>query len=248
MNYKAHELLQRINSSNGREYLNRTYYRSFTLNVFSGNAEALKLILSDFSRVDDHIQRLTNKNLERDMQIFREIARLFHNFLAGAMTLVDHTRVFIEEFYLGTNVNREFKGRIQRDFVNNGLTYFVQDLRNYMMHRGMPPITHNLMMKQIEGGVAGEMDATSQFNLPIIELKEWRNWRRASKEFIESYEKYIDIFTLVNEYSKIIYKFQDDLSGLLTEYHKDDLEELDALEEAFREENRKEELFSLSPD
>jgi len=39
--------------------------------------------------------------------------------LAGAMTLVDHTRVFVEEFYIGTEVNKEFKNRIQREFSNN---------------------------------------------------------------------------------------------------------------------------------
>jgi hypothetical protein len=57
---------------------------------------------------------LAGRELDRNHQIMRVVNRLFHNFLAGAMTLVDHTRVFDDEFYLGTPVKKEFPNRVNR--------------------------------------------------------------------------------------------------------------------------------------
>jgi hypothetical protein len=160
--------------------------------------------------------------------------------LAGAMTLLDHTRVFVEEFYIGTEVNKEFKNRIQREFSNNELTSFVQDLRNYMMHRGMPPITHTLVMKPANSHRLGEVNATTFFNLSVEKLRKWKNWRRSSKNFFENYDDSIHILTLVEEYSSIIYKFHSELNALMLNYHKKDLEELSFLQNALREQ---EELY-----
>jgi hypothetical protein len=93
-------------SSKGMEYLNRAHYRSFTRNIFVGNAEQLLHALNSLTDPMAYAKSLAGQVVDRNDQIMREVNRLFHNFLAGAMTLVDHTRVFVDEFYLG-NASQE---------------------------------------------------------------------------------------------------------------------------------------------
>jgi type II secretory pathway predicted ATPase ExeA len=81
MSSKAYDLFQKTHDSRGQKYLNRAYYRSFTLNVFSGNTESLRNALKEFTNTDDHIKIFLDKNREEEMAIFREVARQFHNFL-----------------------------------------------------------------------------------------------------------------------------------------------------------------------
>lgn len=84
--------------------------------------------------------------------VMREAVRRLHNFLAAAMTLVDHTRVMIAEHYTHTQVERNFKKGIEANFASNPMTRFIQDLRNYMVHCGMPPINRAAKMTPVAGG------------------------------------------------------------------------------------------------
>jgi hypothetical protein len=130
--------------------LNRAHYRSFSVNIFLGNADELAQVLGALN--DDPIEhwKTISSDLEASHKIQTHVGRLFHNFLASAMTLVDHTRVFIKEFYLATALSRTYNER-KRVFEGNNLTRFIQDLRNYMVHRGLPPIRRMLSFKQVEG-------------------------------------------------------------------------------------------------
>jgi len=153
-------------SSKGVEYLNHAYYRSFSLNIFAGNTESLLQALNKLGDPMEYAKSLSSGDSESRHQVLREVSRLFHNFLAGAMTLVDHTRVFVDEFYLGTEVHKEFKARVNREFAQNPLTRFVQDLRNYMIHRGLPPLNRHLTITPVAGGEPKAAKAVTGFYLP----------------------------------------------------------------------------------
>jgi hypothetical protein len=217
-------------SSKGMEYLNRAHYRSFTRNIFIGNTEQLLHALNSLTDPLEYFKTLADRDLEKSHQTIREVSRLFHNFLAGAMTLVDHTRVFVDEYYLGTLVNKEFKSRVNKNFLNNKLTRFVQDLRNYMVHRGLPPLERHLTMKPIEGGRPGEVTAETGFQLPTAELQQWNGWKSDAKQYLKESGEKIDLMSLIVRYRILIDTFHNEFDELLREYHKDDLAYLAAMQ------------------
>jgi len=60
-----------------------------------------------------------------------EIVCLLHNYLASAKTLIDHTRILVEELYKNTDFWAEYEARKKETFIDSPLAQFVQNLRNY---------------------------------------------------------------------------------------------------------------------
>jgi hypothetical protein len=223
-----------VMSSKGMEYINRAHYRSFTRNIFVGNVEQLLYALNSLTDPMAYAKSLAGQERDSNHQIMREVNRHFHNFLAGAMTLIDHTRVFVDEFYLGTPLKKEFTNRVNRSFAKNKLTRFIQDLRNYMMHRGLPPLQRHLTMRPIEGGQPGEVSAETGFQLPTSELQKWKGWKSESKQFLIEAGHNIDLLSLVVRYRILIDTFHNEFDELLRQHHRDDLAYLAAMEAEFR--------------
>jgi hypothetical protein len=224
---------QDLLSSKGMEYLDRTYKRSFTLDIFIRNTEDLRQALDSLRDPMEHVKLLAARDEEAKRAILRNVVRLFHNFLAGAMTLVDHTRVFVQDHYLGTDVNKEFKSRIERDFSQNSLTRFVQDLRNYMLHCGLPPLERTLLITKEGHGASGDANFVTGFYLRSDDLKKWSGWKSDSKIYLESAGEQIDLLQLVESYRVIIYAFHSEFQNVLDAHHKNDLAQLDVLRDEF---------------
>lgn len=234
MRSKLYEKFQAIQSSKGMGYVNRSYARSFTRNIFDGNSEELLKLLRKLKNPEIYLESLRSGALEPEHRVFRDVVRAFHNFLCGAMTLVDHTRVFVSEFYLGTEVNKQFKSRIDRDFKENVLARFVQDLRNYMVHRGLPPLHRHITFKQIRDEAPGKVTITTGFQLSAEKLKEWNGWKADSKKFLASSHEVIDLLEVVETYLAMINRFHDEFDELLRSHHKADLEELAEMQAEFQ--------------
>ncbi len=56
---------------------------------------------------------MSESNREAGNQAHREINRFVHNFAAGAMTLVEHTRVLIKQNYLDTIMQEDYTERVK---------------------------------------------------------------------------------------------------------------------------------------
>ncbi|MBR0748233.1 hypothetical protein JQ582_30305 [Bradyrhizobium japonicum] len=222
--------LQKMMSSKGMDYINRAHYRSFSRDIFRGNTNQLLNLLASLTDPLEYSALLAAKDLEKSHEVMREVSRLFHNFLAAAMTLVDHTRVFVDEYYLGTQVKREFSDRVNRTFANNPLTRFVQDLRNYMVHRGLPPVQRHLTVQPVEGGKLGETTAETGFQLSTADLLEWTGWKSDAKKYLAEAGMSIELLPLISRYRILIETFHNEFDDLLREHHKADLEFLAAME------------------
>ena len=68
----------------------------------------------------------------------REVVRLLHDYVAAAFSLVDATRVFVNEHYTDTGLLRVYNDRLKRDFSEAPLHRFLQDLRNYTLRYRLP--------------------------------------------------------------------------------------------------------------
>ncbi len=134
----AYQYFQKIQNCSGRKFINKLHSRSFSLNTFQINSLELLEATKKIRDPDLGLPLMSEGNREAGVQAHREINRYIHNFVASAKTLVDHTRVFMEEEYSGQSVMAEYLSKVKGALANEPVVKFVHDLRNYMLHKGLP--------------------------------------------------------------------------------------------------------------
>ncbi|OCH14326.1 hypothetical protein A6E05_19225 [Aliivibrio sp. 1S165] len=228
MSKEKYDLHVKMLECDGMKFQNRMKSHSFTLNIFVGNDTELQEGLSIIENPDVAIKLVLDKNRQESMQAHREINRLFHNYLASAKTLIDHTRVFIDEYYVDTVVASNYKVKILDEFANDPLVRFVQDLRNFMLHNGLP---HNEMSFSFENGSS---TIESQINLDTIKLQQWTRWTKPSKNFLNLQSEKLSLIELIQPYSEKVIELHNWLNSELYRYHEKDLQEFRELQSAYQ--------------
>lgn len=225
------DLLGAINSSRGTEHINRSHHRTFSLNIFRMNAQELIEIARRVNDPDEGLRLMYLKNRDAGQQTHREVTRRVHNFVAAALTLVEHTRIFMREHYGNAAVFERYQAKIDAEFAQEPLAKFVQDLRNFMLHNGLPNSEMFLKFESNpdlpEGGVM-----QTGIHIRTRPLLEWDNWTAAARTFIESSGEFVDIRSFAEAYTDKIVAFHDWLQGELDQFHLSDLEELRVLQES----------------
>lgn len=221
-----------LHKTAGMKYRNRMHERSFSVELFRVNADQLMTFLSSNSDVMEMMHGLND--LYSSHAVMREAARRLHNFLAGAMTLVDHTRVLISTHYTHTSVERTFNKGILVNFASNPMTRFVQDLRNYMIHRGMPPLVREMRMLPVPGGKLIQMQGEVNWHLAKSELLAFKNWKAEAKKYLNSAPNEIGVIAVIEVYQAAILKFHEDLDLVLEKYHEIDVAESTVYESELR--------------
>ena len=155
-----------------------------------------------------------------------EVGRLFHNFLASVGTLVDTTRVIMNEFYEEGALRSEYEGEKDRLFAKDPLIQFVQGLRNYSLHYRLAPIFGHLTLSRDQQTQV--MEEKSAFMLDKGELLRAPKWSRYAKQYLRQAPDEIPIFELVDEYYRRVTRFHIWLDERLRVLHKN---ELDAVNE-----------------
>lgn len=221
-----------LHQTPGVLFRNRMHARSFSVELFSVNASQLLTFLQ--SNADPKEMMAGFQDLYSSHDVMREAARRLHNFLAASMTLVDHTRVLIAENYIHTPIEKQFKRGIEANFASNPMTRFIQDLRNYMVHCGMPPLSRAAKFTPIAGGEPGVMNGLVDWNLETAKLLEWKGWKSEAKKYLKSAPKEIDLVSLANAYRAAILDFHDRLDNLLNKHHEIDVAEAQVYEAELR--------------
>lgn len=99
-------LVRRIQASAGLAVVRRTRARNFSLCMFTMNARELE---RGFQIIQAKSLELVSTDDKQELHQLRgEVSRLLHNFLAAAKTLVDHTRVFMRAYYLGSPLEKAY--------------------------------------------------------------------------------------------------------------------------------------------
>ncbi|MGM4919129.1 hypothetical protein [Tardiphaga sp. 813_E8_N1_3] len=220
----GYSIFKLIHASPGMAYLGRKKLRSFTLNVFSMNKIELQNDLSILQSPEIGVKLMSEEYRSAGHQVHRELNRRFHNYLAAAKTLVDHTRAFVAEHYKGTKIDEDYQAEVARTFVNNELCRFMQDIRNYALHRELPISNMTLKFTRAEGIRTGVFIETEQ-------LRKWDGWTSASNAFLARQDVEIDPVHIVNSHASIVETFHQWFDGALAAYHQRDLDELRVLEE-----------------
>lgn len=131
---EEYELFKKIHDSDGMKFQNRKKVRDFSYNIFRSNLEELRKACEMVENPDLGIKLMSEQHRELGVQMHMEINRLFHNFLAAAKSLIDHTRVFVAQHYENTPLKDAYESKVGSDLAEDPLCRFIQDIRNYMLH------------------------------------------------------------------------------------------------------------------
>lgn len=136
-----------------------------------------------------------------------EITRLLHNFVAAALSLVDHTRVLYDELYEPHGGLAAYKEKIAVDFARHPLTQFVKKLRHMTQHYRLPSLQNHTEMLGIQGGVAGSVRI--QLRLKVDDLWQYDGWNAQAKKFLKGAGPYLDLRSVVSEYFSHVSAFYE---------------------------------------
>jgi len=190
---------------------------SASYRVFKGNYDELVHHLDHLNDPTESLFMYSSEQRENLERLIDEASRLFHNFLASAQSLVDHTRNIVNRLYSNQEFIKEYKEKIDRDITNNPVRRFVQDLRNYTLHYTLP-----IPALQIE--FAEDIEMSVRLDVEI--LKRWNRWDKISTSYLERLEESFCLISLSNEYFALVEQFYQWLTERQTQIHKSDLENL----------------------
>jgi hypothetical protein len=234
----AGDLLNAIHSSRGMAHINRSHQRTFTLNIFRMNAQELIEITRRVNDPDEGLRLMSMDNREAGQQTHREVTRRVHNFVAAALTLVEHTRIFMREHYGDTPTFDQYQTKVVAEFAQDPLVRFVQDMRNFMLHRGLPNSEMFMNFESNPDLPTGGGELTTGIRIRAAPLLEWRNWSGPAETFIENSGEFVDIRAFAEDYTDKIVVFHDWLQVALDQLHTSDLDELRALQRSLDELDR----------
>ncbi len=169
--------------------------------IFHGNFEQLTSIINEFNSRKS-LLLFDVRNTTELGRFLVEVTRLLHNYVASAMTLVDHTRILVRELYNGSEFsefNNEYNAEIESKFQLNPLHQFVQGLRNYIVHKGLPIVGGNLDPNKIE----------TYLIINFAELRDDFKWNKLAKEFISSRVEDEKLEIIVSDYCKLVSEFHE---------------------------------------
>lgn len=213
------------------DYLNRRKLRAFTFNIFSGNYLELKKACEIVENPEIGLKLMSEPMKGAGVQAHMEVMRLFHNFLASAKSLVDHTRAFVDDRYAGTAFKQGYEQKVQAELANDPLMKFIQDLRNYMLHRGLPSGSMSLTITRVPETNAHDLVTT--VSIDREKLLEWDSWTKPSRTFLAAADKQIKISDISIAYGDRILAFYEWFDRRLEKHHDADISAFEKLQKEY---------------
>lgn len=196
--------------------------RSF--HIFGGNFADLIRVLN-FIEDPNSITKVWADDRRQDQTFFhREVVRYFHNFLSAARSLVEHTRIFMEDAHGGQPVHARYAQKVTEQFANDAMSRFVQDLRNYFLHKGVPASKMQLSLN-----VESCAPPVSKVLLKTPELRKWTNWSQKGKEYLNECPEEFPLREVVEAYQMKTVDFYTWFRRELDDLHREELTMYEAL-------------------
>ena len=218
-------LHDQIMSCPGMKYHQLVVAHSASQHIFAGNCQQLRQMLL---LIHDPEKSLPMFNVDKRSELAlaqNEVVRLFHNFVAGALTLVEHTRIMMRDDSVKKTVRTEYQQRVADSFANNPLAGFVQDLRNYILHKGVP-----FTGVELNWTAASQTIDTRVF-LDLSRMKDWDNWSTRSRTYIDSAKEKVTLLQVVEDYTVMVRSFHEWFIKWFMQLHTTELDQLRALQE-----------------
>ena len=175
-----------------------------TYRLFQGNYRELTKALTYYEESLPGARLWSNASVE-SLYIIEEITRLFHNFVASAMTLVDHTRNRVDD--LATAVEwqpfiEEYSSEIKTRFEQNANHQLVQGFRVYILHADLVPTFKRRSWNRYRG----------EERAVVIETKPllgWTKWKPLARKKLMQMPRGIHMRQFADEYYVDVKSFND---------------------------------------
>lgn len=228
---RAYDLRQEIAASAGARFLDRSHARSFSLNIFQMNALELMEASRRMRDPDQGFSLMLEKNREAGRQAHRELNRHVHNFAASALTLVEHTRIMMRENYANMEIQKAYEKQVTAIFGNEPVANFVQGLRNYMVHKGLPSSHMFLSFKSDPDAADGSGTQETGVRYDTASLLEWSRWKPPARKYLTDAGEHLDVHRFAEDYLVLVNRFHAWLDAALWAHHQDDLTQLAQLQQ-----------------
>ena len=203
--------------------------------IFDANYLNLGHVLDEFEQPTVFLKLWEERTRDRFDLFIDDVIRLFHNYLAGALTLLDHMDTLRDALYGDEGFSEEYQARWEERIGGPALPHFMEDLLVYMLHQGLPFALAELNFGRMGSGV----EVNSAIRLDVERLKEWEHWSEKGREYLGALSGKAKLHGLVKEYADTVAGFYQWFVLRQSELHRDSLERLEELEEKRREQWQK---------
>ena len=229
------EIEREIEGSEGYRLRNRMNLLEKSYFVFDANYLNLRHVLDEFEQPMVFLKLWEERTRDRFDLFIDDVIRLFHNYLAGGTTLLDHIDTLRDGLYGESRFSDEYQARWEEQIGAPPLPRFMEDLLVYMLHEGLPFALAELNFGRMGSGV--EVD--SAIRLDVNRLKDWEHWSEGGREYLDALEGKVKLADVVGGYAAIVSGFYQWFVLRQSELHREALGELEALEGKRRDHRQK---------
>lgn len=160
-------------------------------------AELLGMIEAIESNRDDIDITMSGNMTPEDARqsLYAELFQLLDNYVASAVTLIDHTRN-LTKGYEGTKTHAEYLERTAA-IRAAGLGPFVAKLRVYVVHVGVPAIGTKVQIENDESITITSYIARDR-------ALEWPDWPKDARQYLAAQPEHVSLRDLVTDDGSVI--------------------------------------------
>jgi hypothetical protein len=151
------------------------------------------------------------------------VTRSLHNYLASAMSLVEHVRAIMGE-RTGALAD-EFAAR-RKSLITNPEIRFVQDLRNFTLHSALPFVGHTVSLPGSDNPAGA---ATAEVEVSVAQLLSWHSWTAPSKRYLENQGEAIALRPVIKKHGELVLGLNGWLLSELSRENQPALEDVNRL-------------------
>jgi hypothetical protein len=158
------------------------------------------------------------RNRDKLMVAMRDVIRLLHNYVAAAMSLIDHTRRLHKRLYSELGNFSDYQTKVNSEFAQDPHAQFVKCLRQYCQHYKAPNLDITTSWNQ------GDEKISRSFNLLKEDLISFDGWSATALKYLEHANEKISILQIIKEYRDKVIEFYIWFQKRQEEIHADELE------------------------
>lgn len=192
-----------------------------SLKIYGGNFRELSKFIDRIENPETYFKEGWHDK-KRD-ELYSELHRFFHNFVAAAESLVSHTRSYIRHTHRSDNVGMAYNDKVKSYFSEHLPTVVIKDFRNYFLHKGLP--TSSIQINLPTDGTSPVIE----IQFPVERLLAWKQWSSMSKRYLNGEGKKLRLKKLATEYHNNVAGFYRWFDEILNNHHRDEVKEMEKL-------------------
>jgi hypothetical protein len=176
-----------------------------SVRIMRHNFIDLKSHLELYSKLDFNkyfIDRNYLNKLEVETYL-NETQRLIHNYVTSTQSLIDHQRRHQKSLSEKRDEFHEYQEEVKLRFIEDPLSTFVGELRNYYNHYGIA----NIISNKVFDGMTNKLSTKLEINLDSIKKTTFQ-WKKYSKKYLESRDSETELLKLFKDYHEQVLNFQ----------------------------------------